>query len=390
MKAQVVIIGGGPSGLLLSQLLMLRGIDTVILEKHSEEHVLKRIRAGVIESGSINVLSEAEVSERISLEGQKHHGTMLTFGQKILRVNFSELIQQHVTVFGQTEITKDLYSAQKSINARIFHNVQNVSPNNILEAKSSVSFLTSSNVTKTIECDFIIGCDGFHGVSRTCIPDSQKNIYERTYPFGWLGILSETPPVHHELIYSNSKDGFALASMRSDSLSRYYIQCDPGTKPEEFSDSYFWDQLKRRLPEEFSSKLITGKSIEKSIAPLRSFVCEPIQWGNLFLVGDAAHIVPPTGAKGLNLAISDVYYLSNALKDYYSNNCRKLLNVYSETALKRIWKTVRFSWWMTHILHRFPESSEFERKIQATEFDNLLSSNSAQLNFAENYIGLPY
>ena len=198
------------------------------------------------------------------------------------------------------------------------------------------------------------------------------------------------PPVHHELIYSNSKDGFALASMRSDSLSRYYIQCDPGTKPEEFSDSYFWDQLKRRLPEEFSSKLITGKSIEKSIAPLRSFVCEPIQWGNLFLVGDAAHIVPPTGAKGLNLAISDVYYLSNALKDYYSNNCRELLNSYSETALKRIWKTVRFSWWMTHILHRFPESSEFERKIQATEFDNLLSSNSAQLNFAENYIGLPY
>ena len=390
MRTQVIIIGGGPSGLLLSQLLMKSGIETVILEKHQRSHVLNRIRAGVIEPGSISILSEAGIGNQIAAGGKPHSGTVVSFDNQIIRIDLQKATNKNVTVFGQTEITKELYLEQDKLNAKILHNVCKVTPKDFLKKSPRVAFEDNDGKAKEVIGDFIIGCDGFHGVSRTCLPETQKMIYENIYPFGWLGILSETPPVHHELIYSNSQKGFALASMRNENLSRYYIQCPSNSSPDDYSDEYFWEELKCRLPDEFSSKLITGKSIEKSIAPLRSFVCEPMQWGNLFLVGDAAHIVPPTGAKGLNLAISDVHYMSNALKEYYLNNNSNGLENYSKTALARIWKTVRFSWWMTKMLHSFPASSSFDKKMQLSEFEYLSNSNNSKISFAENYIGLPF
>ena len=390
MRTQVIIIGGGPSGLLLSQLLMKSGIETVILEKHQRSHVLNRIRAGVIEPGSISILSEAGIGNQIAAGGKPHSGTVVSFDNQVIRIDLQKATNKNVTVFGQTEITKELYLEQDKLNAKILHNVCKVTPKDFLKKSPRVAFEDTDGKAKEVIGDFIIGCDGFHGVSRTCLPETQKMIYENVYPFGWLGILSETPPVHHELIYSNSQKGFALASMRNENLSRYYIQCPSNSSPDDYSDEYFWEELKCRLPDEFSSKLITGKPIEKSIAPLRSFVCEPMQWGNLFLVGDAAHIVPPTGAKGLNLAISDVHYMSNALKEYYLNNNSNGLENYSKTALARIWKTVRFSWWMTKMLHSFPASSPFDKKMQLSEFEYLSNSNNSKISFAENYIGLPF
>ncbi|PQM68325.1 MAG: 4-hydroxybenzoate 3-monooxygenase [Rhodobacteraceae bacterium] len=390
MRTQVIIIGGGPSGLLLSQLLMKSGIETVVLEKHPRSHVLNRIRAGVIEPGSISILNESGIGTRIASDGKPHSGTVVSFDNQVIRIDLHEATNKNVTVFGQTEITKELYLEQDKLNAKILHNVRKVMPKDVFEKSPRVVFEDSDGKAKEVIGDFIIGCDGFHGISRSCLPENQKTIYENIYPFGWLGILSETPPVHHELIYSNSQKGFALASMRNENLSRYYIQCPSNSSPDDYSDEYFWEELKCRLPDEFSSKLITGKSIEKSIAPLRSFVCEPMQWGNLFLVGDAAHIVPPTGAKGLNLAISDVHYISNALKEYYLNNNRNGLENYSNTALARVWKTVRFSWWMTTMLHSFPASSPFDKKMQRSEFEYLSNSSNSRISFAENYIGLPF
>ena len=388
-KTQVTIIGGGPSGLLLSQLLMNEGIDTIILEKHTKSHVVSRIRAGVLESGTVEILKQAGVGERIDIDGFVHEGTYLSSENKGFRVSFSETVGKSVTIFGQTEVTKDLYQKQEEREANIFFQVKNV---NIIDPKcSKTEVIFEDEIGKEIKIvsDFVVGCDGFHGVSRQRIPLNQRKEYERIYPFGWLGILSETPPVSDELIYANTSDGFALCSMRNNNLSRYYLQCDVNTKAEDYSDDYFWKELIKRLPENSKDNLRTGPSIEKSIAPLRSFVVEPLQYGNLFLVGDAAHIVPPTGAKGLNLAVSDVHYLSEGLIAFYRGEGDKKLFNYSKTALNRIWKAVRFSWWMTTLMHEFPETKEFDRKIKISELEYLSHSNFAQAHFAENYVGIP-
>ena len=389
MKAQVTIIGGGPSGLLLSQILMNAGIDTIIIEKHSKEHVLSRIRAGVLEQGTVDILRTAGVGTRVDIEGFKHEGTLISSEKKSFRISFKETVSRSVTIFGQTEVTKDLYELQEKSEAKIIHGVSNVEILSPLESRPQVSFTDQKGIRNKINSDFVIGCDGFHGISRNTIPNDKKKEFERIYPFGWLGILSETPPVSEELIYANTKDGFALCSMRNENLSRYYIQCSLEGKAEDYNDAYFWQQLRNRLPENFKENLVTGPSIEKSIAPLRSFVVEPLQYGQLFLVGDAAHIVPPTGAKGLNLAFSDVFYLSGALKSFYGGQGSDELEGYSRKALSRIWKAVRFSWWMTTLMHEFPSADAFDRKIKLSEIDYLRNSKKAQTVFSENYVGLP-
>ena len=388
MKAQVTIIGGGPSGLLLSQILMNAGIDTIIIEKHSKEHVLSRIRAGVLEQGTVDILKTAGVGTRVDKDGFKHEGTLISSENKSFRISFKETVRRSVTIFGQTEVTKDLYEVQEKSDAKIIHGVSNVGILNPLESRPEVSFTDRKGIRNKINSDFVIGCDGFHGISRNTIPNDKKKEFERIYPFGWLGILSQTPPVSEELIYANTKDGFALCSMRNENLSRYYIQCSLEGKAEDYNDAYFWQQLRNRLPDNFKENLVIGPSIEKSIAPLRSFVVEPLQYGQLFLVGDAAHIVPPTGAKGLNLAFSDVYYLSDALKSFYGGQGSEELESYSRRALSRIWKAVRFSWWMTTLMHEFPSADAFDRKIKVSEIDYLRNSKKAQTVFSENYVGL--
>ena len=387
MRKQVAIIGGGPSGLLLAKLLKQSDIDCIVLEKHTKEHVLSRVRAGVLEEGSVQLLEKAGVSERLKREGFKHNGIFLSSKNASFRINFKELVDKCVTVYGQTEATADLYDAVEK-DGIIVNSASHVMPEDITEKNSTVSFSHKNQIHK-ISCDFVIGCDGFHGVSRQQIPKDYSRVFERIYPFGWLGVLSETPPVSDELIYANHKNGFALASMRNKALSRYYIQTPLEDSIENWSDQRFWDELRKRLPSKTAEALIIGRSIEKSIAPLRSFVTEPMRYGNLFLVGDAAHIVPPTGAKGLNLAFSDVHYLHEAISAYYQNDT-KLVDHYSAQALKRIWGAIRFSWWMTMTLHKFPEQDSFDQKIQEAELDHLKCSKNAQLNFAENYVGLPF
>ena len=343
MKTQVCIIGGGPSGLLLSQLLHTRGIDSVVLERKTKAYVLGRIRAGVLEQGLVRLMEMAGCSDRLHAEGFFHDGTLISYGDEMFRVDYAAHTGKPVVVYGQTELTRDLYEAREASDGTILYNVQDVE---ICDPKSDAPYVTCVHDAETlrIECDFIAGCDGFHGVSRLTIPDTVRQDFEKVYPFGWLGVLSETPPVNHELIYSNSERGFALCSMRNEQLSRYYIQCDLSDRPENWSDDAFWAELKRRIPKAQAEKLVTGPSIEKSIAPLRSFVTEPMQWGRLFLCGDAAHIVPPTGAKGLNTAASDVHYLFDALSQYYQTNDTTGINSYSDKALARVWKTERFSW----------------------------------------------
>ena len=389
MRTNVVIIGGGPSGLLLSRLLSIDGINNVVLEKQSEEHVTSRIRAGVLESGTIEMLKKAGVANRLEREGFKHDGIQLSFKNHGFRINLKKLTNKHVTVYGQTEVTKDLYNIIKKENGEIINNAEDVLPQDVNAETPFVTF-KKNGVEKKIMCDFIAGCDGFHGVSRSIIPKSIVKNYERIYPFGWLGILSETPPVSDELVYANHGNGFALASMRNKKLSRYYIQTPLNEKIEHWTDEKFWDELKKRLPTEAADTIVTGISIEKSIAPLRSFVCEPMSWKKLFLVGDAAHIVPPTGAKGLNLAVSDVYYLHNALKKYFKFNTNYDLKMYSQNALSRVWKAIRFSWWMTTTFHKFPEQSSFDQRIQDSEIEYLENSVASQRVLAENYVGLPY
>lgn len=389
MRTQVCIIGGGPSGLLLSQLLHLKGIDSILLERRSREHVLGRIRAGVLEFGMVDLLREAGVGARMDREGFVHDGTFLARKNRGFRIDFKALTGKQVMVYGQTEVTRDLYEARDDWDAPTVFDVQAVNPQGLDTDAPFVTYLAGGGVHR-IDCDFIAGCDGFHGVSRKAIPEAVRHEYERIYPFGWLGILSETPPVSDELIYANHARGFALCSMRNENLSRYYLQAPVDDPLEKWNDTAFWDELKRRIPESAADSLVTGASVEKSIAPLRSFVSEPMRWGPLFLVGDAAHIVPPTGAKGLNLAASDVHYLYHALLEHYRDNSDKGLEEYSASALARVWKATRFSWWFTTIMHRFPEQSEFGQRMQETELDALETSRAAQTVLAENYVGLPY
>ncbi|WP_138422674.1 4-hydroxybenzoate 3-monooxygenase [Maritimibacter alexandrii] len=390
IKTKVGIIGGGPSGLLLSQLLDLKGIDSVVLERKSREYVLSRIRAGVLEQGFTDLMREAGVGERMDREGEIHDGVVISDNGVEHRIDLKGLTGgDTVMVYGQTEVTRDLYDAREARGGKVIHDADNVQPHDLT---TDAPYLTyeKDGETHRVDCDFIVGADGFHGVSRKSIPADQIREYEKVYPFGWLGILSETKPVNDELIYARSDRGFALCSLRSQVLSRYYVQVPLDDKVEDWSDERFWDELKARLPEDVAARLETGPSIEKSIAPLRSFVCEPMRYGNLFLAGDAAHIVPPTGAKGLNSAASDIYYLYHAMIAYYDEGDASGLDSYSETALRRVWKAQRFSWWMTSMLHQFPYHPEFEQKMQETELDYFLGSEAARITLAENYVGLPF
>jgi p-hydroxybenzoate 3-monooxygenase len=389
MKTQVAIIGGGPSGLLLSQLLHTRGVDSIVLERKTKDYVLGRIRAGVLEQGLVSLMEEAGCAERLHAEGIPHDGTMISYGDEMFRVDFKEHTSKPVMVYGQTEITRDLYAAREDAGGKIEFNVDDVI---IHDADTDTPHLTYAvdGEARRLECDFIAGCDGFHGVSRQAIPLDVRREYEKIYPFGWLGILSQTPPVNHELIYANSPRGFALCSMRNENLSRYYIQCSLSDKPEDWTDEAFWQELKRRIPADQADKLVTGPSIEKSIAPLRSFVTEPMRWGRLFLCGDAAHIVPPTGAKGLNTAASDVHYLYKGLSEFYENATTDGIDTYSQKALARVWKAERFSWWFSSLMHTYPDQSEFDLKMQVAEIEFLRSNKAAQQAMAENYVGLPY
>lgn len=389
MRTQVVIIGSGPSGLLLGQLLAKAGIETVLLEQKSKDYVLGRIRAGVLEQGAVGLIDEAGAGARLHREGLIHHGTEIAFNGVRRRIDFKALTGKTVTVYGQTEVTRDLMDARDAVGAPTVYEALDVSLHEIESDRPIVRYL-KDGVTREVACDYVAGCDGFHGVSRRSIPEDRLRTYERVYPFGWLGVLVDKPPISHELIYVNHERGFALCSMRSMTRSRYYLQCRLDEHIEDWPDDKFWEELTRRLDPDAVKTLQTGASIEKSIAPLRSFVAEPMRFGNLFLAGDAAHIVPPTGAKGLNLAASDVAYLSRALIERYKTDSRAGLDSYAQKALARIWKAERFSWWMTQMLHRFPEASGFDQKMQAAELEYLFSSRAAQTALAENYVGLPY
>ena len=389
MRSQVVIIGSGPSGLLLGQLLANAGIDTLILEQKSQAYVLGRIRAGVLEQGAVALIEEVGAGARMRREGLVHDGTGIAFDGARHRIDFKALTGKAVMVYGQTEVTRDLMDARAASGAPTVYEALDVSIHDIETDHPSVRYKKDGR-SFAVDCDYVAGCDGFHGVSRRTIPEDLLQVYERVYPFGWLGILVDKPPVSHELIYVNHPRGFALCSMRSTTRSRYYLQCRLDEHVDDWSDDKFWEELERRLDRKAAEALQTGPSIEKSIAPLRSFVAEPMRFGRLFLAGDAAHIVPPTGAKGLNLAASDVAYLSQALIERFKRQSNAGLDAYAERALARVWKAERFSWWMTQLLHRFPESSGFEQKMQAAELQFLFSSTAAQTALAENYVGLPY
>jgi p-hydroxybenzoate 3-monooxygenase len=389
MRTQVCIVGGGPAGLLLSQLLHRAGVDTVVLEQRSRAHVLGRIRAGVLEDGLCDLLRRAGVGARMDREGYRHTGTAIAAAGRQFRIDFERLAGRAVMVYGQTELTRDLYAARDAMGGTILHEVADVAIAGVEGAAPEVTF-RHDGATRRIVCDFVAGCDGFHGVSRRTIPDAVRREYERVYPFGWLGVLSETPPVDDELIYASHDNGFALCSMRNRALSRYYIQVPLDDPVAAWPDARFWDELRRRLPAGVADALVTGPAIEKSVAPLRSFIAEPMRWGRLFLAGDAAHIVPPTGAKGLNLAASDIHYLSEGLIAHYAGDGDALLDGYSDRALARVWKASRFSWSLTNLLHRFPDRGGFDRRMQAAELDWLAGSAAAQAALAENYVGLPY
>jgi len=387
MRTQVAIIGAGPSGLLLGALLHKAGIDHVIVERQSPDYVLGRIRAGVLEQVAVDLLDEAGVGERMHREGLPHDGFSLAFDGGHHRVDLHALTGKRVMVYGQTEVTRDLMDARTSAGLTTVYSAENVAIQGFDGSRPTLSY-RHAGADHEIQADFIVGCDGFHGIARASVPTSAIETFEKVYPFGWLGVLADVPPVHEELIYANHSRGFALCSMRSKTRVRYYVQCSLDDHVEDWTDGRFFAELRRRLPESDAARLIEGPSIEKSIAPLRSFVAEPMRFGRLFLAGDAAHIVPPTGAKGLNLAASDVGILSRALAEHYRGSAVGL-DTYSQRALSRIWKAERFSWWFTSLMHRFPETGEFGRKMQRAELDYLVNSEAAMKAMAENYVGLP-
>lgn len=388
LKTPVCIIGSGPSGLLLSQLLANAGIDSIVLDRKDRIHIESRVRAGVLEQGTVDALIEAGVGDRLQREGLPHDGFELAFDGDRHRIDVKGLTGKHVTVYGQTEVTKDLFEKRIGEGAQFFFDVENVTPRDLKTDTPKVDF-NQDGKAYTIECDFIAGCDGFRGVSRQAIPKDVIQNFERVYPFGWLGILTERPPVSHELIYANHERGFALCSMRSETRSRYYVQCDVTDDLATWSDDRFWEELSLRIGPDVAAGLQTGPSFEKSIAPLRSFVCEPMRYGNMFLSGDAAHIVPPTGAKGLNLAVADIRLLSRGLIEHYKNANSHYIDTYSQTVLNRVWKVERFSWQLSTMMHQFPDHSPFEKKMQRAEFDFIKQSQAASQSIAENYVGLP-
>lgn len=387
LRTQVAIVGAGPAGLLLGQLLHREGIDAIVLERRTPEYVLGRIRAGVLEQGTVRVLEHAGVAGRLHREGSIHRGIEIGIDGRRRRIDFEALVGGSVVVYGQTEVTRDLMDARAACGARSIYEVEDVRLHDIAGSTPRVSYRQHGEACE-IECDFIAGCDGYHGVSRRSIPPEALQVYERIYPFGWLGVLADVPPAWEELIYASSPRGFALASMRSATRVRCYVQCSLEDRVEQWSDERFWDEFKRRIGEDVAARMSVGPSIEKSIAPLRSFVAEPMRYGKLFLAGDAAHIVPPTGAKGLNLAASDVWYLYEALREFYVEGSDRGLDGYSARALRRVWSAVRFSWWMTTQLHRFSDEA-FNERIRAAELEYLFGSRAAQCALAENYIGLP-
>ena len=388
MRTQLGIVGGGPAGLLLARLLGLEGIDTVVLERRTPDYLRARVRAGLLEQGTVDVLTNAGLGARLARERLIHEGLELAFDRRRLRIDLKALSGKTVTIYGQAEIQKDLMDAHEAQGTHVVYEAEDVSLHGLAGDRPRLRYHKGGEIHQ-IECDFIAGCDGFHGVCRQAIPQEVIRIYERVYPFGWLGLLADTPPVNHELIYTNHERGFALCTMRSLTRSRYYLQVPVDEDVDDWSDDRFWTELKRRIPADAAASLQTGPSIEKSVAPLRSFVAEPMRYGRLFLAGDAAHIVPPTGAKGLNLAVSDVLYLSRALAAYFKSSRTDLLGAYSDTCLARVWKAQRFSWWMTNLTHRFPEASPFERRAQGAELAYIAASKAAQTTLAENYVGLP-
>jgi len=388
MRTQVGIVGAGPAGLLLSQLLHLQGIETVILERRSREYVEGRIRAGVLEQGTVDLLEEAQVGARMRRLGLVHEGIEISFRGERHRIDFRALTGKTVTVYGQTEITRDLIAARLGAGGKIVFEAEDVSVHDFDRDRPKIRFRKDGRARELV-CDFIGGCDGFHGVCRGSVPQDALTVHERTYPFAWLGILSQTPPVSDELIYCHHERGFALFSMRSPGLSRLYIQCAPDESLDQWPDARIWDELRARLGGDAAAALQSGPSLEKSVTPMRSFVAEPMRFGRLFLAGDAAHIVPPTGAKGLNLAVADVRVLARALAEFYASGRSDLIEAYSDTCVRRVWKAQRFSWWMTSMLHRFPGRNPFEDQLQLAELDYVTGSKAASTALAENYVGLP-
>jgi len=388
MRTQIGIIGSGPAGLLLAHLLHKQGIESVIVERQSREHVEARIRAGVLEQGTVNLLREVGVYARMEREGLPHDGFALAFAGRQERIDMRAQTGKGVMIYGQTEVTRDLIAARLAAGGVIHFEAPALAVEDFVGKQPRIIY-EKNGQRHELTCDFVVACDGYHGIGRKSIGEDKLNLYEKLYPFGWLGILADVPPVDEELIYANHARGFALCSMRSHTRSRYYVQCALDDKVENWTDGAFWDELRRRLPPETAERLVTGPRLEMSIAPLRSFVTEPMRAGQLLLAGDAAHIVPPTGAKGLNLAASDVYYAARALTAFYAENRYDLLDAYSETCLRRVWKAVRFSWWFTGLMHKF-DNDPISHRLQVAELDYIASSNSARTSMAENYVGLPF